>query len=77
MPCSPANFIRTLFEETGPTEHVREILDTPAVHAPRSFESEEHLYLAGRMAFLPPELRDDPASIASARAGHYSGAARG
>jgi DNA polymerase (family 10) len=69
VPCSPADFVRTLFEETGPAEHVREILNATGVQAPVSFESEEHLYQAAGMAFLPPELRDDPPSIASARSG--------
>lgn len=57
----PDQLEQTLFRETGPDEHVAEVLARArshgAIDAPMS---EGELYAAAQLPYLEPELRDDP-----------------
>ncbi len=50
--CSQADLARTLFEETGPPDHVDTVLARPGSDA-----SEEEIYISRGLNFVPPERR--------------------
>ena len=60
-------FGSVLFATTGPGAHCRAIRARGA--GSRAYATEEALYAAARLPWIPPELRDAPDAIASALAG--------
>jgi DNA polymerase (family 10) len=57
--CAPQDFARCLFEQTGNEAHINKVLKK-IKKVPRA-ASEEAIYQAAGMAFIPPEMRENVA----------------